>query len=134
MHSFARSLVAGAFVAVASLGASQLSAQAVPAADAQPFLGSWAVTIDAQGQSFTMDVDIQDAQGNVAAEVSSELGSTQVEKISRTGENLVLSYNMSAQGQQFPVVMTLTPAGEELNANLDFADGMFQTTGKGTRK
>jgi hypothetical protein len=135
MPNLARTLIAGAYVAVASsVGAADLAGQSIPAADAQAFLGIWAVAIDAQGQTFTMDVAIEELQGNVAAEISSELGTSQVQRISKTGENLVLSYSIDVQGQQVPVVMTLTTAAEGLNANIDFADGMYETTGKGTRK
>ncbi|MEX2583699.1 MAG: hypothetical protein WD766_10520 [Gemmatimonadota bacterium] len=123
-------------VAAVSFAAPAASAQApVPASEAQAFLGNWAVALDAQGQTFVLDINIQDAGGNVAAEVSSEMGgATNVEEISKSGENLVLNYDMEAQGQQVPVEITLTAADEGLDARVDFADGMFQTTGKGTRK
>jgi hypothetical protein len=136
MPNFARVVLTGAFVAIAaSFGAADLAAQTVPAADAQPFLGEWAVAINAEGQTFVMDVSITDAQGSLAAEVGSDMGGTsKVETITKTGENLVLSYNFDAQGQSVPVVLTLAPSPEGLNANIDFADGMYETTGKGTRK
>jgi hypothetical protein len=128
-----------AVIMVVSLGSGQASAQdapAVRAADAQAFLGSWAVALDAQGQTLTMNVNIQDAEGNVAAEVSSDMAPEVVkaERISKAGDNLVLRFSMAAQGQQFPMVMTLTPEAEALNASVDFADGMFVTTGKGTKR
>ena len=116
-------------------GASDAVAQtSVATADAQPFLGDWTVALDAQGQTFTMDINVQDDGGNVAAEVSSQMGSTTVQRIAKNGENLVLSYTMDAQGQMVPVRMTLVPEDAGVDVSVDFADGMFQTTGKGTRK
>ena len=116
--------------------ASAQTSAPVPAADAQAFLGDWALAIDAQGQTFTMDLGIEDSGGNVAAEVSSEMGPQPVkaERISKSGENLVLAFSIDAQGQVVPMVLTLTTTADGLNANVDFAAGMFVTTGKGTRK
>jgi invasion protein IalB len=125
------------FVIAAFAGVSAASAQAasLPVAQAQTFLGDWAVALDAQGQSFTLTVDIKDVEGNVAADVGSDMSpTTRAQSVSRTGENLVVSFSMDAQGQQIPVVITLTPDGDALNASVDFAGGMFVATGKGTRR
>ena len=141
MASFPRLLVAFFALAVAgtSLGVISASAQdaaPVPVADAQAFMGKWAVALDAQGQTFTMNVDIQDAEGSVAAEVTSDMApeAVKAEKVAKSGENLVLTFSIDAQGQVVPMVMTLTPASDGLNADVDFADGMFVTTGKGTKQ
>ena len=53
--------------------------------------------------------------------------------ISKSGENLVLSYNTSIQGQQVPIRITLTPEGETLKANLDLA-GMMTIPGTATKR
>jgi hypothetical protein len=140
MASFARTLVALLALAVtgALFGAVTASAQdaTVRAADAQPFIGDWRLAVDAQGQMLTMDLSIQDAQGNVAAEVNNDMlpGAVKADRVSKSGDNLVLSFTIDAQGQVFPMTMTLTPASDGLNASIDVAGGMFITSGKGTRK
>jgi hypothetical protein len=141
MARFPRILLAlfGLAAAGTSLGTVTASAQdaaPVPVADAQAFLGKWAVALDAQGQVFTMNVNIQDSEGNVAAEVTSDMApeAVKAEKVAKAGENLVLTFSIDAQGQIVPMVMTLTPATDGLDANVDFAAGMFVTTGKGTKQ
>lgn len=113
------------------------SAQAapLPVAEAQAFLGNWALALDAQGQAFTINVDIKDVGGNVAADVSSDMSpSAQAQSVAKSGANLVISFAMDAQGQQVPVVITLTPNADALNASVDFAGGMFVMAGKGSRR
>jgi invasion protein IalB len=123
--------------ATAAFGAPAAEAQeTIPAAQAQGFLGAWAVAMDAQGQSFVMNVDIKDADGNVAAELTSDQmpGTTTASRVARDGDNLVLTFTIDAQGMVVPMVMRLTPEGDALNANVDFADGMFVAAGKGTKR
>ena len=54
--------------------------------------------------------------------------------ITRSGEGLVLSYEVDAQGQLIPVSVTLTlgPDGDALTASFDFG-GQFSAVGSGTR-
>lgn len=136
MRTFARStFVAFVFALLATAaGISTADAQSVPAGEAANFMGTWAVEIDAQGQVFQMDVNISEAEGNVAAEVSSEMGADKVSNISKSAEKLVLSYMMNAQGQIVPVRISLTPTDAGVDAEVDFADGMFIAQGKGTKK
>lgn len=129
-RSFA--LVAAA-LAVGLAGVSRTEAQ-VPVADAQAFIGGWTLAVDAQGQAFQMGLNITNEGGNVAAEVNSELGSQKVSQISKNADKLVLAYSMDAQGQQIPIVITLTPTAAGLDAALDFAGGMFTAAGKGTKR
>lgn len=125
-------LAALALVAVVA-GASQVEAQSsIPTADAQAFVGAWAVNVDAQGQTFTMNLNIKDSSGSLAADVTADqMGSQVVETISKNGESLVLAYEAEAQGQVFPIKITLSPAGD---AQIDVADGMFTAAGKGTKQ
>ncbi len=114
-----------------------LEAQATPVspAEAEAFLGQWSLALDAQGQTFVMDLDIEDEDGTVTAEVSGEMAPvTKAESVSKAGEKLVLAFAVAAEGQQFPIVVTLTPVSDTLEAAVDVAGGMFVTTGKGTRR
>ena len=56
-----------------------------------------------------------------------------ISNVSKSGEKLVLSYTMDAQGQSIPVKVSLTPTDAGLDAEMDFADGMFTAAGKGTK-
>ncbi len=120
------------------MGATTAAAQDAPVrtADARAFLGEWSVNIDAQGQAVAIELDITDANGNIAAEVNDPMGggSLTIDRISKSGDNLVLSYDVDAQGQEFPIRVTLTPDGDALNASIDVAAGMFTTTAKATRR
>lgn len=114
------------------IGAPHAEAQ-VEAADAEAFLGNWSLPLQTAQGNFEMSLDIAEESGNVVAEVGSEMGSQDVEQVSRDGESLHLEYTFNAQGQQVPVQITLTPDGEDLAADLDFAGGQFSTSGTATR-
>ena len=133
MNGFFRSFAVAA-LAIGLVGAARVEAQSVPVAEAQAFMGAWTLAVDAQGQAFEMGLAITDEGGNVAAEVSSELGAQKISQITKNADKLVLSYSMDAQGQQIPIVITLTPTAAGLDAALDFAGGMFQAAGKGTKR
>ncbi len=122
-----------AIVALAFAGVSRAEAQ-VPVADAQAFLGAWTVSIDAQGQTLAMSVNITNEGGNVAAEVGSDLGNQKVSQISKNADKLVLTYSLDAQGQVIPIIMTLAPTDAGLDATLDIAGGMMTAAGKGTKR
>lgn len=124
--------VAGVAFAVPAVQAQET----IPAAEAQAFLGAWSVALDAQGQAFVMNLDIRDADGDVAAEVSNDMmpGASPASRISKSGNDLVLTFTIDAQGMTVPMVMTLKPAGDAFDANVDFADGMFVAAGKTTKR
>ncbi len=132
MSRFSRSFALAAAM-LAFAGVSRADAQ-VPVAEAQAFLGAWAVSIDAQGQTLAMTVNITEESGNVAAEVTSDLGSQKVSQISKNAASLVLTYSLDAQGQLIPIVMTLAPTDAGLDATLDIAGGMMTAAGKGTKR
>jgi len=133
-----------AFAAVAIAGPAPLSAQSsssgpasIPADQAREFLGQWSLGITGgQGEQVALSIDIQDADGQVAAEVAAD-GLSQavaVNRISRSGESLVLSFMPMLQGQPIPVQIDLTPEGEDLNAEVVAADGMFMASGTAVRE
>lgn len=120
-----------------------LSAQAspqtstIPSEEAEDFLGQWSLGISgAQGEQISLSIDIRDEDGRVAAEVAADgmSGSEPVAHISRDGERLVLAFLPVIQGQPIPVRIDLRPAGEDLNADVTAADGMFMASGTATRE
>jgi hypothetical protein len=124
-------LAAAAMLAVPAGARAQASQLDV--AEAQAFLGSWTLAFQSEMGPFEMGLNIRDVQGKVAAQVTSELGNLDITTISRAEDSLVLSYTMEAQGQSFPVSMTLKPNGEQLQASMDFAGGTFMVSGTGTK-
>jgi hypothetical protein len=131
------SFVVAAFVVLGIAAPGALAAQTgVPAAEAQAFLGEWAVTLQGPMGDIQMQLDITDNEGTVAASVGSAMlgGATQVEQISKSGENLVLRYSIDAQGQTIPVRVNIAPAEDGIRTTFDFADGMFSASGAATRR
>lgn len=101
--------------------------------EAEAFLGEWVVSLDTDFGAFDMDLKIEDQGGKVAASIGSpDQGMSDVTDITRSGEGLVLSYEIDAQGQMFPVSVVLTPDGEGLMASFDFG-GQFSAEGSATR-
>ena len=130
-------LLAGALVAAANPAV--LSAQApataqLPSTEAQAFLGDWAVSIDADGMVFNLDLKLRDENGTLAGEVGSDFGSSRIPRFSRTGESLVLGYSVDMNGEGFPIVLTMTPTAEGADVQVEAGDGAFLSRGKGTRK
>ena len=115
-------------VTVALLGAvfSPMAAFAqseLDTSEAEAFLGTWSVSMDTDFGAFDIDLKIEDQGGKVAVTVgAAEQGMTDVTDITRSGEGLVLSYEVDAQGQLIPVSVTLTlgPDGDALTAAFDF--------------
>ena len=120
--------------AVAAPG--QASAQSeLDTSQAQAFLGSWVIAMDTDFGPMSISMTIEDRGGKVAASVGSpEMGGTvEVTNITREGEQLILRYDIDAQGQVIDVSMALVPAGENLATNIEAAAGQFVTTATATR-
>lgn len=134
MRTSLRLLTALAMAAVATPLATSDGAAQVPAAEARAFIGDWNVAVQGEMPT-TIRVNISEAEGNLAAVVTGMEGNnTTVQNISKSGENLVLRYDTSIQGQQLPIAITLTPDGDGLRANLDLAGGMMIVPGRGTKR
>ncbi|MDR0788275.1 MAG: hypothetical protein LBG44_10495 [Gemmatimonadota bacterium] len=124
-----------AVFAISAFAGTHAAQAQVSAADGAAFVGQWAVALDAQGQTFVLNLDITNQGGNLAAQVSSDMTPTaQAESIKKSGDKLVLSYTLDAQGQSVPLALTLSPTSAGLDATMNVADGMFTADGKGTRR
>jgi hypothetical protein len=139
-----RSLIAASCLAlglVASAAtvayAQQPAAAAAPAtpADVTALVGDWALAMDSPMGPSTTNLTLRVDTGKVVADVSSDMiPKTTVSDITKSGAALVLKYSIDFQGQAVPIILTLTPKGDGLAANFDFAGGMFQMDGVGTKK
>lgn len=130
-HRFLMALALAAALPLAASAQSDLDSS-----QATGFLGSWALSFESPQGELVLDLEIMDSSGKVAASIGNDMmgGTQEVTNISRSGDNLVLRYEIDAQGQIAPVALTLAPAGDALNATMDFADGMFEMSGRGTKK
>jgi hypothetical protein len=127
-------LAAMALVAVLPLGATAQSS--LNTSEATAFLGSWSLSFESPMGELVMDLNVTDQSGKVAASMGSDMlgGMQNVTNITKSGADLVLRYELDAQGQLVPVAVTLTVNGSAITAEMDFADGMFQMSCAGTKK
>ena len=96
------------------------------------FMGSWELEFESPQGAFVMDLALTDSGGKVAANISNEMmGGQEVTDVSISNGNLVLRYEIDAQGQVAPVALTVTPTG---TASMDFADGMFVMDGTAAKQ
>ena len=126
----------GLALAIALLSPYAASAQSeLDASQAEGFMGEWVVDMDTDFGPFSMNLEIEDQAGKVAASVGSpDLGGMQsVTDIEREGESLVMTWEVDAQGQFMEVIMTLVPAGENLATMFETAGGEFAAAGTATR-
>jgi hypothetical protein len=103
---------------------------------AQAFIGSWVVSMTSDMGAFTMNVEIRDMGGKVAATLNqADMGMQQeVTDIVKSGESLVLSFDGDFQGQAFTAALSFEPpSGDESAVWFDINDGQFGMGGTGTR-
>ena len=125
-----------ALVLAAALPMSASAQSSLDVAQAQSYIGTWELSFQSPQGDFMMDLALTDASGKVAAQITNDMMGTQdISDISLSGANLVLRYEIDAQGQIAPVALTLVPQqGGMVNATMDFADGMFIMDGSGAKK
>ena len=123
-------LALGAAVPAQAQAQSQLDVS-----QAQAFLGSWVVNMDTDFGPFTMDLDVEDQGGKVAASMGSpEMGGSQpITDVTRSEESLVLRFTADAQGQILDIEVSLVPNGDDLDVFFDVGQGMFSAVGVATR-
>lgn len=131
--------VLGLAVALSVAGVAMMPSQAaaqseLDVADAQEFMGSWLVSLETGGEAFLVELVLEDEGGKVAASVTTlPLGTQRVTDITRAEDTLTLQFEADAQGQLFPVLVTLTPSGEDIAVSLDIGMGELALDGIGTR-
>ena len=120
-------------VVVAPQAASAQSA--LDSSEAMAFIGSW--TISMQGEfAFEFPLVLEDQGGKVAANVGGfdpSAGMTAVTDITRSGEGILLRYEIDAQGQIVPASLMITPRDDGHAAIFEIADGAFSVDGTATK-
>jgi len=131
-----KTLFAALVMAAATLPMSASAQSSLDVSQAQSYIGTWELSFQSPQGDFVMDLALTDASGKVAAQITNDMMGTQdITDISLSGANLVLRYEIDAQGQIAPVALTLVPQqGDMVNATMDFADGMFVMDGSGSKK
>ena len=126
-----------ALTAVVGLSAA-LAAQAPAAAPAgvtpeaaAKFMGNWNLGMESPQGAMTMKLTVKDASGKVNGVITSDIApdAQTISDVSKSGEALVLKYTLDFQGTPIPAKITLTPAGDKMNVEFDFADGQFTLPG-----
>ena len=134
MLSNVRHLAMAAALLGVLVSSQAVSAQSeLDASEAEAFFGEWIVSLSTDFFDAEMDLKIEDQGGKVAASIAfPEQPASDVTDITRSGEALVLSYEIDSPQGLFPVSVTLTPNGEGLTAAFDFG-GQFQAEGSAER-
>ena len=110
-------------------------AQTVTSADAQAFMGTWVINVDAGGPSF-VDLTVKEVAGEVTAEIGG--GNTgnpmsAVSEITKNGSSLVMQYEADVpQAGLTSITLTVEADGDTLTASFDIAGQVLP--GTGTRK
>ena len=133
-RTLVRVLVAVATIAVVMLPTA--AAAQVKPEDAAKFMGGWALGLETPQGNMTMNLTVKADAGKVAGSITSDLAPEvqAISDVSKAGEALVLKYSMDIQGQVIPAKITLTPAGDKMTVEFDFADGQFTVPGTATKK
>ena len=126
--------VAAALLGVAFFPPAASAQSMLDTSEAEAFLGTWNIPLQTDFGPLDLELRIEDQGGKVAASVGSpgQDGMFDVTDITRSGENLVLTYELETEGEMLPLTLTLVPAGEGLRASFDVG-GQFSLSGTATR-
>ena len=127
-------MLAVTWLALSGLVTAQ-EASMLDVSDAEGFVGEWAISMETPRGNFEQNLALTDVGGKVAAELSGGRGGTfAITDITKSGDDLVLSFERERQGNTFPVTLTLSLDGDMLNATQDVANGAFTVSGTGSKK
>ena len=129
-----RLAVAAALLGVAFFPLAASAQSMLDTSEAEAFLGTWDIPLQTDFGPLVVELRIEDQGGKVAASVGApgQDGMFDVTDITRSGENLVLTYELETEGEMLPLTLTLVPAGEALRASFDIG-GQFSLSGTATR-
>ncbi len=103
--------------------------------EATPFLGAWTSTMEGPAGPIHFRFALNVEDGKVVATVSSDLmNERRVQDITKTEKGIALRYTDELWGYSAPLVMTLTPERDTLQANVLVMQGQFQLSGVATKQ
>jgi len=127
----------GTIALAIALSSVMAAAQALTAADAGAFMGSWSLNLDGPQGAFEQTLVLKEEGGKVVGELSNQM-MPEVQKVtdvSKDKDNLVLKYPGNFQGQAFDAAITLVPDGKDkVKVSFDINGGQFTMNGTGTKK
>jgi mono/diheme cytochrome c family protein len=110
-------------------------AAAPTAAQMTPFVGDWLVTIQVMASDATFAVSVKADGATPSATIRSDGQPTvNVTDISMSGSSLVLKYISAGMGTPMSTVLTLTPDGANLRANMAVMDGQYEMSGTAAKQ
>jgi hypothetical protein len=113
------------------------TAQALTAADAGAFMGTWVLTLDSPQGPFEQNVVLKDEDGKVVAELTSPIQpeTQKVTDVTKDKDNLVMKFAGNFQGNPFDAAITMTPDGtDKAKVSFDVNGGQFTMSGTGVKK
>ena len=129
--------VIGTLAIAVAMASVVISAQALTAADAGAFMGSWTIALDSPQGPFEQSLVLKEDGGKVVGEISNQMqpGVQKVTDISKSGSDLVLKFAGDFQGNAFDATITLVPDGaDKAKVTFDVNGGQFTMSGTGTKK
>jgi hypothetical protein len=129
--------VIGTLAIAIALASVVISAQALTAADAGAFMGSWTLALDTPQGNFEQSLVLKEDGGKVVGEISNQMqpGVQKVTDVSKSGSDLVLKFAGDFQGNAFDATITMVPDGsDKCKVTFDVNGGQFTMSGTGTKK
>ena len=127
----------GTIALAIALSSSIAAAQALTAADAGAFMGSWSLTLESPQGAFEQSLVLKEEAGKVIGEISNQM-QPEVQKVTdvkKEGANLVLKFAGNFQGNPFDAAITMAPDGtDKVKVSFDINGGQFTMSGTGTKK
>lgn len=125
----------GTLAVVLALSSTNMSAQALTAADLGSFMGTWTLTLDTPQGAFDQELVFKEDDGKIVAEMNSQMGTQKITDVSKNGGDVVMKFAGDFQGNAFDATVTLTPDGtDKCKVTFDVNGGQFTMNGSGVKK
>ena len=127
----------GTIALAIALSSAVATAQALTAADAGAFMGSWSLMLDSPQGAFEQNLVLKEDGGKVVGEISNQMQPDvqKVTEITKVKDDLMLKFAGNFQGNAFDAAITMTPDGtDKVKVTFDVNGGQFTMNGTGTKK
>lgn len=134
-------LIAGLMTVAVIAAPAVVSAQSAPApvpvtaAEAAPFLGDWTLTMQGPDRAASFDLTVKVEGEKVVGEISAaEMAKEFVPEAWMAEKAFRMRYSFNYQGNPIDAIISLTPAADKVDAQIDFANGAYLMTGTAAKK